>query len=83
MTEQQVKAFVNACSCQLSPCALYISPVNLQADYPSYELYVEPLRNGVFLAQNDGRSSDPLGTRGRQLRLVLNKDRNVTDAVVV
>lgn len=43
--------------------------------YPSYELYVDGLREGVFKTlKKDGEVDDP---EGRQLRLVVGKDRKV------
>jgi D-glycerate 3-kinase len=42
-----------------------------RSDYPSYELYTEPLREGVFRGADDAR--------GRQLRLVVGSDRRVRE----
>lgn len=43
--------------------------------YPSYELYVDGLREGVFKTlKKDGEVDD---WEGRQLRLVVGKDRKV------
>lgn len=44
-----------------------------QSDYPSYELYTENLRKGVFAPTEENK--------GRQLRLVVDKDRKVCDVV--
>lgn len=40
-----------------------------QADYPAYELYTDVLRNGIFS-----------GEEGKQLRMVVGKDRRVKQA---
>jgi D-glycerate 3-kinase len=41
--------------------------LTVKADYPAYELYTEVLRNGIF------------EERGKQLRLVVGKDRKVKE----
>lgn len=45
------------------------------ADYPAYELYTKTLRAGIF---SEGGS-----TRGRQLRLVVGRDRKVVEVIVI
>ena len=40
----------------------------MQVDYPSYELYTEPLREGIW---NE--------VQGKQLRLVVDKDRKIKE----
>lgn len=40
----------------------------VRADYPAYELYTDVLRNGIFG-----------GEKGKQLRLVVGKDRKVKE----
>jgi D-glycerate 3-kinase len=66
MSEEQVNNFVNGCT--------HSRPINKEswlttADYPAYELYTEVLRNGIY--------PEP----GRQLRLIVGKDRRVKDVV--
>ena len=66
MTDEQVKTFVDGCE--------YLRESGLNdtdsTDYPSYELYTDELRKGTF-------ASDA----GRQLRLVVGKDRRVKEVV--
>jgi D-glycerate 3-kinase len=45
------------------------------ADYPAYQLYTAQLRRGIF--GSDGAS------QGRQLRLVVGRDRRVMEVVVI
>ena len=66
MTDEQVKTFVNGCEC-LREQELDDTD---RTDYPSYELYTDELRNGAF-------TNEP----GRQLRLVVGKDRKVRKVV--
>ncbi len=44
--------------------------------YPAYELYTSALREGLF--KNRGKE-----WKGRQLRMVLGRDRKVTEAVII
>ena len=53
-----------------SSCAFRSEIMLIWKDYPSYELYTDQLRDGVF-----GPKS------GKQLRLVVGKDRKVKDAI--
>ncbi|KAL1843315.1 hypothetical protein VTJ49DRAFT_2132 [Mycothermus thermophilus] len=46
----------------------------VDAYMPAYELYVDGVREGVFLSQ---------GRRGKQLRIVVGRDRMVVESVVV
>lgn len=48
--------------------------LQLFKDYPSYELFTETLRKGIFVGR--GREEDG---RGRQLRLVVGTDRRVKE----
>jgi D-glycerate 3-kinase len=43
--------------------------------YPSYELYTQTLRNGVF--------GDDEDAKGRQMRLVVDEDRKVQDVIII
>ena len=43
---------------------------NLHTDYPAYELFTDNLRAGIF-----GKE------KGRQLRLVVGRDRRVKDVI--
>jgi D-glycerate 3-kinase len=66
MSEEQVNNFVNGCKFALKTNQR--SPLII-LDYPAYELYTEVLRNGIY--------PEP----GRQLRLVVGKDRRVKDVI--
>lgn len=70
MTDQEIVNFVNGCSFDL------VSLVNrgtlTETDYPSYELFTERLRTGVFK-----------GKEGSQLRLVIGKERDVKTVLQV
>jgi len=43
--------------------------------YPAYELFTDALRGGIFKGSEDGK--------GRQLRLVVGKDRNVKEVILI
>ncbi|WEW59335.1 D-glycerate 3-kinase [Emydomyces testavorans] len=66
MTPEQVTQFVNGY-------------------YPSYELFIPALRNGVFkTSRSDNHPSDRdavLSGKGKQLRLVVNQQRRVTEVI--
>ncbi|KAF3386513.1 putative kinase mug58 [Penicillium rolfsii] len=47
--------------------------------YPSYELFTETLREGVFKPHHS--PADPSDWHGRQLRLVVNRDRRVQEVI--
>jgi D-glycerate 3-kinase len=51
--------------------------------YPAYELYTETLRRGVFRPgeEEEGNGGEKEDWKGRQLRLVVGKDRKVREAV--
>ena len=49
--------------------------------YPSYELYTETLRRGVFRPRGEGEGEE--GWKGRQLRMVVGKDRKVRDVIEI
>jgi D-glycerate 3-kinase len=66
MSEEQVNNFVNGC--KLPVHTTQEAPL-MTLDYPAYELYTEVLRNGIY--------PEP----GRQLRLVVGKDRRVKDVI--
>lgn len=58
----------------------------MTVDYPSYELYTDTLREGVFKPAPDTDRSESAAAsegdwRGRQLRLVVDKDRRVREVV--
>lgn len=66
MSEAQVNNFVNGCkSYELMENECQLT----NPDYPAYELYTEVLRKGIY--------PEP----GRQLRLVVGKDRKVKDVI--
>lgn len=66
MTDEQVFNFVNGC--MLSPSL--VLAVTDRVDYPAYELFTNKLRAGAF---DEGK--------GRQLRLVIGRDRRVREVV--
>lgn len=66
MSEEQVNNFVNGCK---RPIDMHEGYLLTTVDYPAYELYTEVLRNGIY--------PEP----GRQLRLVVGKDRRVKDVI--
>lgn len=68
MTDEQVVAFVDGCTGELLFCVAQLMPI----DYPSYELYTDRLRAGVF---NEGKD--------RQLRLVLGKNRRIEKVIMI
>lgn len=89
MTMEQVKRFIDGCMCisahtlwqWLALCFvvasfLYAILCLLRPDYPSYELYTDELRKGLF--RDKGREM-----RGKQLRLVVGKDRKVKETEIV
>ncbi|KAJ5389490.1 uncharacterized protein N7496_000558 [Penicillium cataractarum] len=49
--------------------------------YPSYELFTETLREGVFKPNNT--SAETSDWQGRQLRLVVNRDRRVQEVIQI
>ena len=66
MSEAQVNNFVNGC--KSSTLSENECPLT-KPDYPAYELYTEVLRKGIYPES------------GRQLRLVVGKDRRVKDVI--
>jgi D-glycerate 3-kinase len=50
--------------------------------YPSYELYTETLRRGVFRPDNGEKVSEE-EWKGRQLRLVVGEDRKVREVITI
>jgi len=67
MTDEQVFNFVNGCESRHHTLTWCMLT---ERDYPAYELYTEVLRAGVF-----GHHS------GRQLRLVVGRDRRVKKVI--
>ena len=45
--------------------------------YPSYELYVDGLRKGIFATMKTEGVAEGNDAQGRQLRVVVGKDRKV------
>lgn len=66
MTEDQVNNFVNGCKGSHS---FGEEPKLIMVDYPAYELYTAVLRRGIY------------SQKGRQLRLVVGKDRRVKEVI--
>jgi len=50
----------------------------MMIDYPSYELFTETLRNGAF--RKDGAPESEW--KGKQLRLVVDKNRRVQEVLL-
>jgi D-glycerate 3-kinase len=48
-------------------------------DYPSYELFVNPLRDGIFKSTQASEQD----WKGRQLRLIVDVDRKVQEAILI
>ena len=58
------------------------SPTNrIFPDYPSYELYTTTLRNGVFKPRDGAELQNDESWKGRQLRLVVDKQRRVSQVI--
>ena len=68
MSVDQVNNFVNGCKRRALEMFENECPLT-KLDYPAYELYTEVLRKGIYPEQ------------GRQLRLVVGKDRKVKDVI--
>lgn len=66
MTEEQVNNFVNGCK---ASGPLEDNPILTIVDYPAYELYTDVLRKGIY------------PEKGRQLRLMVDKDRRVKEVM--
>lgn len=99
MTEEQVNRFVDGCMPPPPPFFFpffpergkekkkpYSHTKGMTVDYPSYELYTDTLREGVFKPAPDTDRSESAAAsegdwRGRQLRLVVDKDRRVREVV--
>lgn len=65
-------------------CFLFFNHLIWFPDYPSYELFTETLRKGVFVPSTTGHdpaSNDPANWKGRQLRLVVDKNRRVQEVI--
>lgn len=68
MKDKQVIEFVNGCKSSMDRSGLEILFTNRRyTDYPAYELYTDVLRKGIFQQT------------GKQLRLVVNKQRKVEE----
>lgn len=88
MTEEQVNHFVDGCMLPQPPpfhqlsheICLLIVFFSLVLDYPSYELFTETLRNGVFRATDDSGDTQ-MEWRDRQLRLVVDRNRRVQEVI--
>lgn len=76
MSVDQVNHFVDGCMSAI----LGIGVLTDCPDYPSYELFTETLREGVFKPRHP-EQSDPSDWQGRQLRLVVDKDRRVQEVI--
>lgn len=66
MSDEQVMNFVNGC--MFLPVRFQELCVLTSSDYPAYELYTQVLRDGIFG-----------GEKGKQMRLVVDKNRRVKD----
>ena len=77
MTEEQINHFVDGCRWIYSGSNARSNQHFL--DYPSYELFVNPLRDGIFKST---QASEP-DWKGRQLRLIVDMDRKVQEAILI
>jgi hypothetical protein len=72
MSPEQVTQFVDGCECDAATVlVVYLVMTTNRTwdlDYPCYELYTDVLRNGIFS-----------GRQGKQLRLVVGRDRRVKE----
>ena len=68
MSDEQVVNFINGCKKFRSNRIGRESFADIEADYPAYELYTDVLRNGIFGSE-----------KGKQLRLLVDKNRRVKD----
>ncbi len=66
MSDEQVIRFVDGCKYRCARMVM-VEP-NSTPDYPAYELYTDVLRRGIF----DGE-------KGKQLRLIVDKNRRVEE----
>lgn len=67
MSVEQVNDFVNGCK-SFAPHRASSVLLTRRLDYPAYELYTDVLRNGIFPRE-----------KGKQLRMVVGKDRRVKE----
>ena len=85
MTEEQVTKFVDGCKYYFGLPSIYPDGEILteDTDYPSYELFTETLREGTFkpVPHATTASAPPTGWEGRQLRLVVDKNRRVQEVI--
>lgn len=65
MTDKQVVKFVNGCKSPSDPTLTTMLKRRI-SDYPAYELYTDVLRAGIFP-----------DAKGKQIRLVVGRDRRV------
>jgi len=77
MTDQQVVNFVNGCkqsipASPLKPACKNLHTNRTRTDYPAYELFTDKLRSGIFECD-----------KGRQLRLIVGKDRRVKHSQIL
>lgn len=83
MTEEQVNHFVDGCSyLQINRNSATASNT-VSPDYPSYELFTETLREGVFKSAAHRSEVSPSEARGRQLRLVVDRNRRVQEVIQI
>jgi D-glycerate 3-kinase len=85
MTVEQVNHFVDGCMYKL------LEPIEhwqvhgiilTRIDYPSYELFTETLREGAFKPASHISMSGS-DWQGRQLRLVVNRNRRVQEVIKI
>lgn len=81
MTEEQVNNFVDGC--QYPHTNIFdLFVLTRLTDYPSYELFTDTLRNGVFKPAHES-SANPADWQGRQLRLVVDRNRKVQEVIKI
>jgi D-glycerate 3-kinase len=55
----------------------------MREDYPSYELFTETLREGAFKPVPHRSSPSDTEWQGRQLRLVVDRNRRVQEVIKI
>ena len=82
MTQDQVTHFVDGCMLPRLPKKKRRrgkEGILTWPDYPSYELFTETLRQGAFRPSSPDSTED---CKGKQLRLIVNKERRVQDVLL-
>lgn len=64
------------------PHKLHEDNTNCKTDYPSYELFTDTLRGGVFKPTQSSSTSES-EWKDRQLRLVVDRNRRVQEVIKI